>query len=222
MHFKLLVIGEDVEGLMLPYSEHLDDNAEGRWDYYSVGGRWSGELTLKPGRSGYRNKTTQTGMPVERCDSARRGDLELDRVRREAHSAAAERWSTYERLSDENPEWQSLADLLAAHDADTARRTYREQPMVKALSAAGIVTLFGLAEHEYGGYTGEQYRERATLDALAGWATLSVDGWIDKRCPWGASEEAKRDAEMVYLRETNTRLDAAADSELVTVVDYHS
>lgn len=34
MHFKMLVIGEDFAGLMLPYSEHLDDNAEGRWDYY--------------------------------------------------------------------------------------------------------------------------------------------------------------------------------------------
>lgn len=84
------------------------------------------------------------------------------------------------------------------------------------------MSLLGLAEHEYGSYTGEQYRERATLDGVAGWAPLSVDGWIDKRCPWGASEVANRDVEMVYLRETNTRLAAAADSELVTVLDYHS
>lgn len=283
MHTKLLVIGEDVEGLMEPFSEHAtfgrwEDtepdllnfwrgtphrevrsgataekmcefftstgegeyrmlngkvqervyfNPEGRWDYYTLGGRWGGELILKEGREGrwgYRDPFTEEGgeRPVGRADAARRGDLDLDRARTEAYKAAGDRWSAYERLREQHGDGQTFDALIEVHGCDTARKLYQDQPLIKALRGAGLVPLLSRSEYEFGGLTGEQYRERAMLSAVPGWATLSDEGWIDSRQYFGPKDEQERTAEMEYLRTANTRLDAAADSELVSVIDYHS
>ena len=52
MHMTLILTkyrDESIEELMDPYYEGSDDNIESKWDWYEVGGRWPGRLTLKEG-----------------------------------------------------------------------------------------------------------------------------------------------------------------------------
>jgi len=61
MHYKIVVIGEDVEKLLAPFSKHLKveeyeegsekyhRNPNGKWDWYEIGGRWTTNLKAIPG-----------------------------------------------------------------------------------------------------------------------------------------------------------------------------
>lgn len=51
MHFAVLVISkgpDDIEDLLAPYDEQGDSPEKGRWDYWRIGGRWSGALMVAP------------------------------------------------------------------------------------------------------------------------------------------------------------------------------
>lgn len=75
--------------------------------------------------------------------------------------------------------------------------------MVGAASAAGLGPINSLVERDFGGFTGEQYRERAMLSAIPGRATLSHEGWIENRCYFGPHNEEERLTEMAYLTAAN-------------------
>lgn len=69
------------------------DNPQTKWDWYQIGGRWSGMLLLKPGAKGKYGQRSWTNEgkadDMDRCDQARKGDIDLDGMRDEAGSKAA-------------------------------------------------------------------------------------------------------------------------------------
>ena len=71
-------------------------NPNKQWDWYQIGGRWSGMLRLKPnaqGRNGNRswmNRDEPKGSNF--CDSAPKKDIDVEFMRNEAGEAAAKRW----------------------------------------------------------------------------------------------------------------------------------
>lgn len=91
MHFKMIVITEDkpeltLEELMAPHEEHYpeDESQEstGFWDWYLVGGRWTGAIKLKAlpeltlqgekrsvGFTGRPGLMTEPNTDPTRCDS---------------------------------------------------------------------------------------------------------------------------------------------------------
>jgi len=87
-HFPVLVVcrgGEDPEYLLEPYSEHLHvapyyyENGElttynpaSKWDWYTLGGRWSGYLPLRP--------TDDADAAPRTADVARAGDVLLSQL----------------------------------------------------------------------------------------------------------------------------------------------
>ena len=77
MHLTLLAVGEDWEDQMKPYDQYISNNPKGKWDWYEVGGRFSGFLALKEGSvgtsvdaSGKMTESTESG------DQARRRDID--------------------------------------------------------------------------------------------------------------------------------------------------
>lgn len=50
-HFCVFVIGEDIETHLMPFKETIY-NKNSKWDWYQIGGRWTGFLTLKDGAKG--------------------------------------------------------------------------------------------------------------------------------------------------------------------------
>src|SRR5688572_10242664 len=97
-------------------------NPRAKWDWYEVGGRWAGYFTLKAeamDRVGTLAKMGRPGlMGMERgndADIVRKGDVDFERMRREAGEAAAARWDAVHALIDELPEALSWKAMLAKH-----------------------------------------------------------------------------------------------------------
>lgn len=103
-HFLLLYIGDrdKLEQQMAPYDEQLevvevtDDgepykwNPQGKWDYYRIGGRWSGALKPKPGCSGLWPKHLWDSPDDEGTgfDSLRKGEVDWDAMGEDWHPFA--------------------------------------------------------------------------------------------------------------------------------------
>jgi hypothetical protein len=78
-HFTVMVIGENPENQLAPFDENIlvdgDYNQKSKWDWYTLGGRWSGMIKLKNGAKGIKGEPgvfeNETGI-----DQARKGDIE--------------------------------------------------------------------------------------------------------------------------------------------------
>jgi hypothetical protein len=84
--------GEDKKG----YFYWSTYNPQSKWDWYQVGGRWEGGLTLKAGangRSGTRSlmDMENKGKPLG-IDAAYLKDVDLEAMRKESEKSAYENW----------------------------------------------------------------------------------------------------------------------------------
>lgn len=92
-----------------------DCNPQGRWDYWSIGGRFSDHLILKPDHLGIHGERSNESHPQlpGRCDGGLLGAIDLGRMRDRAVIDAAARWDRWHAGPDiedpmsveEFPEW---------------------------------------------------------------------------------------------------------------------
>jgi hypothetical protein len=120
------------------------ENPNRKWDWYQVGGRWSGMLRLKPGAEGesgsrsWMNRDEPTDANY--CDSALKKDIDFATMRDEAGNEAAARWDeahaiikgrtwlTWEQIRAQVTE---VSDEQTIHDA--WRAAYNEQQVLQEL-----------------------------------------------------------------------------------------
>lgn len=206
-------------------------NPNARWDWYVVGGRWTGMLQMKAGAVG---KVGSPGLFTEevpagapRADSAKKGDVDWEEMRR---TAAADAASTYDRVRavlDEHPKVSSWADYLADVDAgeltiDEAREEYRRQPGVQALSdAMRNDRSFPWVQAEDFSISREKYLEQARDGACATYALVKESIWYEKGKMgwWGISTGEMDQAD--WNRFINKTIDELDDDTLITIVDCH-
>lgn len=96
MHAAILVIGEDYEAALAPFSENDGDNPDGRWDWYQLGGRYRGRLLVKQGAfSGVGKPGTFDNEPryPGGVDQARWGDIDFAALRGVARQLAEEQFA---------------------------------------------------------------------------------------------------------------------------------
>lgn len=87
-HYTCLVIGENPEAQLEPFSENLEVeeyktsagnmstyNPNSKWDWYQLGGRWSGFFKLKAGKEGICGELAEPAKEGT-CDQALKGDIE--------------------------------------------------------------------------------------------------------------------------------------------------
>ena len=84
----------DVEGQVTKVVNRTNPNR--KWDWWVIGGRWSGMLKLKDGATGERGQPgvmgTQRNAGSGYCDSALKGDIDLEGMRNAAGEEAAANW----------------------------------------------------------------------------------------------------------------------------------
>lgn len=71
-HFTVMVIGKDPEGQLAKFEETTNG---GKWDWYVLGGRWSGLIKLLPGTQGVYGQSG-VGNNAVGIDRAKLGDIE--------------------------------------------------------------------------------------------------------------------------------------------------
>jgi hypothetical protein len=155
---------QDEQGFLVRYTTY---NPTSKWDWYQVGGRWSGFFTVKPGtppeaiRQGERSWTNEgRELAPDLADSVEKKYIDFDLMRRKAEIEAHERWEKFEKAVGDlrSPgSWDSyaraivgaelwdkdLSDLSEEQRAerkelvDKAREAYRAEPFIKAATGLG-------------------------------------------------------------------------------------
>lgn len=199
-------------------------NPNKKWDWWVVGGRWSGFLKLKPGRSGAVGGPGLLGAHfakgADRADQAKKGDIDFAGMRDEAGAKAGARWDHAHAIIGEQTweAWPAVRDRLK--DIDAAREFYHGQPAIKALKAADD-DKYGWDIDDTLSGPREAFVQAARDKALSTFAVLHKGEWTERgEMGWWAGVSNDM-GDQQWLRLFNDMLDGLPDDTLLTVVDCH-
>lgn len=201
-------------------------NPLSRWDWYQLGGRWTGYFDLRPGATGKAGEPGLMTSPARgRVDQARKCDIDFGAMR-ERHAADARREirKVLTVLKDQPPlmPWARYRDEWP-DDINAARRAYHVQPGLKALHDARLdpfddpteVYCLTSVEPETA-YVAQASRLRTTP-----FAVLTADGWAEKgRMGWFGMVHDEKD-QTDWSDRVQSLIDAAPDDALFSLYDVH-
>lgn len=203
-HFVVVVIGENVDAQLAPYSEAKC--ADGKWDWWVVGGRWEGYFPLKTG-----GKTNQCCW----------GDVDLEGARRSAESEARIRFGRWRQSFDVWGRPLSWTECRAAHPNDwtKAQALYHEQAAIIAyMKREGFVLDCPV---ETMGFDEEEYVRIQRKQALVPFAVVKDGKWYERgSMGWFACVSGEMDREQ-WAEQVAQLFDGLPPDTLVTVVDCH-
>jgi hypothetical protein len=193
-------------------------NPNAKWDWYELGGRWTGFFTLKPGRTGERGKPGLTTSPAKfgTADMARKGDIDFERMRDEAAIDAYATWDKAQRFT-EGETWEPWGTVRErfGEDVDAARDYYWAQPPVKALRKAGYYEVDHLLCDREG------FADDARLEAGVTFAVVKDGQWYERgKMGWFGSVSDEKDKGEWYMQFCQL-LSELPDDTLLSVWDLH-
>lgn len=155
---------ENIKALLAPFDENLEVaqrtedgetwwyNPKAKWDWYQIGGRWTGELRLRPGVSredyadGERSWTNEGELATPgTCDLARIRALDLAGMRDDAATKAVNDWNEYASVVHGTPQhlpWSVFVDRVKA--AENAAP--RSKPEMEKEALEAVLADIGLAD----------------------------------------------------------------------------
>jgi hypothetical protein len=193
-------------------------NPDKRWDWYSIGGRWSGFFPLKAGAGGAlgRPGVFDNKARPQTADQCRWGDVDLARARNEAVVKALVEFDKWRGAFERHGKPQSWADVREAHpgDMDKAREVYNAQPAIREMKA------WTCPVSEYG-FDVDAYVKRCTARALVPFAVVKDGKWYEKGSMgwWGmVADEQDQNA---WNAQVAALFDGLDPDTQVTLVDCH-
>lgn len=204
-----------VDGELVKAVRRTNPNA--KWDYYRVGGRWTGAFKLKEGASGVLGSPGLVTKPAQEgyADQALKRDIDFEQMRSDAEAAARARWKKTQQITD-GETWDSWDTVRARHSSHAEARTeYWEQPAMKLLIEAGEWEDDDLLLDE------DAYAQLRRDAECARFAFLRDGIWTEQgKMGWWATVSDETD-EATWNRAFNEMLDGLPDDTLLTVVDCH-
>lgn len=200
---------------------------ESKWDWWVVGGRWSGMLKLKQGpsegawngrRSVFDNETPKKGC----YDSARKGLIDFDTIRMEARINAGLKYDKVRAAIDAHLEnfvgWEDLLNSKTEDekkDMPSIRTFYHSQPAVKA---------FREVDDAWGGVeeylvSRDAYTQKAEDDAFCTFALLDENGWHQRGNMHMFAVVSDENAE--WNNTFRKYIDELDENSWITIVDCH-
>lgn len=217
-------------------------NSQAKWDWYQLGGRWSGMLKHKPDSTSHKGGSKSLlagggGPPEGRCDSILKKDLDLEGMFAEKEKLAKKWWAEAQSVFGDTPEHKSWEQTLADHKekygkmdkdiADKAREEYYAQPRVQVAQLAAKENEDSVFNWRVGftaddfSTTKEEFIKRMKVRAISTYAILHNGEWIQKgEMGWfGMSNDEMTQDEWddKFLK----FLDELPDDARLSVVDCH-
>lgn len=203
-------------------------NPNAKWDWYKIGGRWTGFFKLKPGKKGV---VGDPGFMTEPADStagytdqAKKGDIDFEAVREEKGLEAAYVWDAVHRIAD-GRDFITWEEARAEHpeDMEKARKLYSEQPVkldiLKSKDNKVRWSLF--ADDSIMVTSREEWIQKARDRAIVTFAVVKDGEWYEKgKMGWWAVVSDEIDQEE-WNRKFSELLDSVSDDTLLTLVDCH-
>ena len=206
-------------------------NPDSKWDWYQLGGRWTGFFKMKPeveatgtvGRPGIMTDPAEDG----RADQAYKEDIDFEGMRMQAKGKAMEQ---YDRMLaateglDLPMSWEHCRDTY--EPIEVAREVYHKQPFIKAIREADLesgwlgpdATNYYFLGQEDGR---EKFINRAVLNSLLTFAVLKDGEWFERgRMGWWGMVGDEQDDEE-WSQQFYDLLNNLSDDTLLSVYDVH-
>ena len=195
-------------------------NPNAQWDWYEIGGRWTGYFPLKKGCTG---DVGSLGVMTEEAeegyaDSVSLKAVDIDKARQEMRDQANTLYDEWEEIITQHGFPRSWDQVRSDHgdDIDAAREAYHAQDAVAAMSKHGINDLVDTLGNSRAAYVTK--RENAALVPYAivkdgKWHARGTMGW------WGMSNN-EVDATH-WDKEFHQLLSNLSPDTLLTIVDCH-
>lgn len=217
---------KDEDGIWREYSTN---NPDAKWDWYVLGGRWSGcYIRLKPGAtSGVYGEPSSFGNEVG-IDSARKGDIDFVAFRREIEEKARQCYrEVVAKCGGSIPKleltWETIwngseyANLSIAEK----QKLYHNQPAVKRWEQTGLdESFFGPSLQNFQ-CTEDEFVSRSVLKAFAPYAFVKNGVWYGSGdMGWfGVSTNQKPPQE--WQLEVLKMVESLPDDTLISFYDCH-
>jgi hypothetical protein len=178
----------DADGAVLKVVDRT--NPRKKWDWYQLGGRWTGYFKLKPvelrkrpvvvvGTPGIMTAQAEEG----RADQALLCDIDIAGMRAEAAARAAEEFDEVAPAfaGKTIPSWTEIRGRYSAAEIDAARAEHNNDPVRLAMVALdwGLVFVGDLRERFCGGDR-DKFVGRARDGALVPFAFLKEGAWVER------------------------------------------
>lgn len=178
-------------------------NPNAKWDWYSIGGRWSGFLLNNNG---------------EKVDSALKKDIDFESMKKEAVEEARK---DYELVEDffggEIPKIKTLKEFDFNKES-SREEYYNQEPLEKFLEFMRREKKYFCSFDDYQ-ISKEEYLDKAAKKSIMTFAILKDRVWHERgEMGWWASvSDEKDDWEDIF----NDVLKGVDENELITIVDCH-
>ena len=210
-------------------------NPQAKWDWWQIGGRWTGYFRVRPAWIGDENlingepdAMTDANTDRERCDGGPKRMLDFAAMRDWAEVDEGAKWKDFRAIADKHPDTKSWAWHLArVHDdsdpmtIEQARAAYHGQPGVQALNDTDF--RWHDDPHETFAVDLAAFQANARRDAVPGWSLLTLDGrWREKgHMGWFGMSDATDESTVAYKTWANEYLESLEDDVILVAVDVH-
>lgn len=199
------------------YVEYSTYNPKSKWDWYVIGGRWSGFFKLKEDA-----KNTDDTIIMNRngmADQCMKGSIDYDGMVKDAIKEATEIWNKANVLfaGETFEHWDSVRTRIET--IDEARKFYNEQPVVKRFSNSEDFGIWVDVE-EYD-MPLEQYVQTQVNNVLSTFAVVKDGVWYEKGEMgwWGMSTDKMSQNE--WNEKFKELLNSVSDDTILTLIDCH-
>lgn len=205
-------------------------NPNAKWNWWVIGGRWTGFFKLKEGAEGELGRPGIFTTPAEDgyVDSILKRDLDIDSMRMKKEEIASKRYDlVFEGTKDtEEPEtWEHIRDVKFPSEIDEARKYYHNQERIVAFKkvCGENDDLFGYYSESYEEFnvSREEYIRRERNGAISTYALVKDSVWYSKgNMGWfGMSSDDVNEDE--WNDKFNKFIDECPDDTRFTLVDCH-
>jgi hypothetical protein len=204
-------------------------NPNAKWDWWSLGGRWSGYFKVKEGVPESNYILGDSGLMGScrnrnegRADQIRKGDIDIEGMRIDAEKKANEMYDAFERAVEGCPiseSWETVRERY--EDIKEARDAYHAQPMVEALKKERDFAWYKPEDFFVGNGGRAKYVSNAFCSIFVPFAILKDGKWYEKGEMgwWGmvSNEKLQYDWSAKFLE----MFEELPDDTLISIIDCH-
>ncbi len=205
------------------------ENANAKWDWYLLGGRWTGFLKLKDGAEGQIGEAglmTRSAIPGF-ADSARKKDIDFNGMRKSEAEDAGKTWDKVNKiLGDvEIPHsWEHVREVMFPGDLQAAREYYHNQDANKKIdewNRKNNHSLFGVDPLDFLTVSKEEHCQKAADSAISTFAVLKDGVWYEKgEMGWWGTVSGEKD-QSDWNKEVSKMIESLDDDTMISIYDCH-
>lgn len=199
-------------------------NPNSKWDWWVVGGRWTGYLKAKPGVQGELGKTGAFNEPAEPgyYDSLLVGEIDFEGMAADAADKAGEQYDAFYRALGTHalpPRWEEFRQKFG-DDLTQAREAYWALPAMQRLQEARVLPIMRDAADVYG-CTREEFCRRAARKSVVPYAVVKDGQWYAKGEMWWWAISTNEVSEEEWNDKVYELLTSLPSDTRITVIDCH-